>query len=217
MTELDLIRGATKRQLRDREWLEEAIFTLGVGDAAQPMPPFFGGTGLGILQYPNQFAPYLIEISKLKIRSYAEIGLWTGGAFALTVEYLSRFHLEKAVGIDVELQDGVVAYAKGKANVKLVEGLSSSRKVKKALTTAKPDLVLIDGDHSEEACRADWELARGVARHVAIHDIVGEGTPGVHAVWHEITGPKMEWTAQYPGEPQAPQNGMGLVIDAGKA
>jgi cephalosporin hydroxylase len=211
--ELDPIRRATKRQLRDRRWLEEVISALGVGDIRQPMPPFYDGTGLRLLQYPNQLAPYLISVGKLGVRTYAEIGLWTGGTFALTVEYLTRFGLERALGIDMELQDPVIAYAKAKPNVKLIEGLSHEPKVRRALRAMKPDLVLIDADHSEEACRADWELVRGVARHVAFHDIVGEGTPGVHEVWRSIEGlKKKEWTEQFPGG-EVEQGGMGLVTN----
>jgi hypothetical protein len=48
------------------------------------------------------------------------------------------------------------------------------------------DLALIDGDHSEQAVRRDWESIRPHARVVAFHDIVDSLSPGVATVWAEV-------------------------------
>lgn len=206
---LDLIRDASKEQLRDRKWLEQTIRDVGVYPAKEIPQHIWRYPGFGICQFPNQFAPYLIHLSKLKITSYAEIGIWVGGTLAFTTEYLRRFGLKKSLGLDIELKDEVKAYAETNPDLMLVEASSTSPEAAKALRKFKPDLILVDGDHTEEGARADWELASSIAPHVAIHDIVGSGYPGVGRVWEEIEGEKLEWIDQYGGGPR--HNGMGLV------
>ena len=48
------------------------------------------------------------------------------------------------------------------------------------------DLVLIDGDHSEEGCRRDFENLKHHARILVFHDIVSSPVPGVGKVWEEV-------------------------------
>ena len=61
----------------------------------------------------------------------------------------------------------------------MIRAESSSPKVARHLAEHGPfDLVLIDGDHSEEGVRRDLELVRPHARAIALHDIVGENTRG---------------------------------------
>jgi len=66
------------------------------------------------------------------------------------------------------------------------------------------DLVLIDGDHSREAVRRDWETVRPHARAVAFHDIVDAYCPGVRETWQELRREEAdaydfhEFTAHYP-------------------
>ena len=43
------------------------------------------GRGVQPMQFPNQFGPYLAEMTRAGIRSYVEVGLDRGGAFAITV------------------------------------------------------------------------------------------------------------------------------------
>jgi hypothetical protein len=81
------------------------------------------------------------------------------------------------------------------------------------------DLVLIDGDHSEEGCRGDFELVRDRARIIAFHDIVSVDVPGVQKVWKEVKAGYtqrfgfIEFCQQYP-EP-GDGFGIGLAISRG--
>lgn len=208
---LDELSRASMKQLRDRAWLENAIWELGVYQA-QEIPQVWwqkaGHGGIGICQFPIQFAPYLIELSKLELESYAEIGLWVGGTFKTTVTYLRRFGLKRALGVDVHVQPEVREFEND--NVTFLEASSTSPEVAEALREFKPDLLLVDGDHTEEGCRADYELARKVAKYVAVHDIVGDGFPGVRNVWASVPKPKLEWVDQLE-EQTVMQNGLGLV------
>jgi hypothetical protein len=82
--------------------------------------------------------------------------------------------------------------------------------------------VLIDGDHSEEGVRRDFELVRPHARAIALHDIAGVNTPGVRAVWDRIRREHAdeyelhEFTAQYPETAAALEGetalGIGLAV-----
>ena len=208
-----MLEDATTKQLRDRDWLENAIWEAGIYPAKEiPSCWWNRDGGLGICQYPTQFAPYLIALSKLGIKRYAEIGVWVGGTFRFTVEYLKRFGLEEAFAVDIDIKDRFrqnISEITG-VQVAFIEAPSTDPEVKKALQGFDPDLILVDGDHTEEGARADCKLAMNIAPYVAVHDIVGEGFPGVIKVWGELKGSKQEWTDQHPDQPLS-QNGMGLV------
>ena len=79
------------------------------------------------------------------------------------------------------------------------------------------DLVLIDGDHSEEGCRRDFEAVREHARMVAFHDINEPHYPGVRAVWESVPSEDyelLEFTAQYEEllPTVGPRFGIGLAV-----
>ena len=213
MTSLDIIRNASRKQLRDRDWLEDAIAKLGLGERPVEIPPRLksGGKGLHIWQYPNQLAPYLIYMAYRKIGVYAEIGVRHGGTFMLTVEYLNRFkRLSKAIAIDIVIRPEMRAYAEENDIVQLIESKSTSDEASEAIAELKPDLVMIDADHTEEACRADYEVVKPHAKWIAIHDIVEWTCPGVKPVWDSVTGEKVEFVDQYPGVTVSTY-GIGLV------
>ena len=210
---IDIIRKAYKKQLRDQEWLEDAICRMGLGqrDAEFPikMRKHFGG--LWIWQYPSQIAPYLIKLSDKKIRTYAEVGVFQGGTFILTVEYLSRFTpIEKALVIDKELQPQIKAYAEMNPAVTLVETDSHSEEAQEVIAELQPDLVFIDADHEEWACRADYNMVQPHAKWIGFHDLVEWSCPGVALVWKDIQGEKYEYLAQYDGVNNSTY-GVGLV------
>lgn len=49
------------------------------------------------------------------------------------------------------------------------------------------DLVFIDGDHSYDGVKADYELAKRLAKKaIALHDILGSGNTDVERFWVEI-------------------------------
>lgn len=72
--------------------------------------------------------------------------------------------------------------------------IARSQDVGRSWTGPLVDLVFIDGDHSPEACREDWELWHGHVRPegvVAFHDarlgsVDGAGGPGPTAVVDEL-------------------------------
>lgn len=211
LSPLELLRNAPLASLSDPSFLEHDLLPkLGLNDERLHQFPasLYPHTGRGLRhwQYPNQFSKYLVEISRLGIESYLEIGTRHGGTFVITVEYLSRFHpVRRAVGIDLSIPSAALRqWAAPRPGVTVLQGDSQGRAFTRLVRDSDPfDLVLIDGDHSEDGCRADYDLVAERSRAVVFHDIVSEPTPGVRAVWAEFRDARgdsfdiYEFTDQY--------------------
>ena len=194
-----LLRQADVGILRDASRLEaELLPALGLnhemldeGGLGSILPASLGrfaGTGLRAWQMPNQFAPYLARLSHYPIRSYLEVGVRHGGTFVITTEYLNRFHtVERAVGVDIADSPSTAEYARSNPRGRFVRLNTRSRRFRRLVRRGAPwDLVLIDGDHHEQALRRDLESVIGAARIIAFHDIVTAIAPGVRRVWDEF-------------------------------
>jgi cephalosporin hydroxylase len=228
LSRLELIRRASMTELRDQGFVEnELLPALGLsGDAAELYPKQlrpYTGSGLHHWQYPSQFSKYLVLLSEQSIGSYLEIGVQHGGTFAITVEYLQRFHpLRAAYAVDVNRVPSLKTYAARNPAVHVLREDSSSTRFVELVRSRGPfDLVFIDGDHSEAACRRDFEAVVDHASLIAFHDIVDVGWPGVASVWNAVKreyGSRFrfeEFTDQYE-EVQAqlhrPSLGIGLAM-----
>lgn len=122
-----------------------------------------------------------------KMRSYAEIGARHGACFDRVVRAMPK----GAMAVAVDLPGGLWGTVKSErmlretcANlrrdgywVSLQLGNSQSEEVRSVVAMAcqKYDLILIDGDHTLDGVTKDWKNYKGLARHIAFHDIVGTG------------------------------------------
>lgn len=188
---LELIRAADIYGLSDPASVEALIPRLGLNDEKLSVfPPEFKasfGTGLYIWQYPNQFARYLVALSKLGVRSYMEIGVRHGGTFVSTVEYLKRFgRVDSAVAVDLNDCPSVSEYCRTEPKASFLKTNSRSDEFKAFMTSHRFDLVLIDGDHSYEGCRNDYDMVKASADMLAFHDIEENACPGVARVWNDL-------------------------------
>src|SRR5215217_6027727 len=164
------------------------------------------GRGLHFWQYPNQLAPYLSLFSEIPVRRYLELGVQHGGTFVLSTEYFDRFHaMEKAIAVDISRVRSGPAYRRMQPRASFVTVDSGEPRFARMLEREGPfDLVLIDGDHSREAVRRDWETVRPHASVIAFHDIVDSMSPGVAEVWADVRREHAdayefhEFTQQYP-------------------
>jgi cephalosporin hydroxylase len=209
LNRLRLIREADQEHLRNAAFLErELLPQLGLsGDATEVYPPElvpYTAQALRHWQYPSQFSKYLAHLSKLQIETYLEIGVQYGGTFAITVEYLQRFcPLRRAFAVDVNRVPSLNEYAKQNPAVQVLREDTSTERFARFVERSGPfDLVLIDGDHSEEGCQRDFDAVRDHARHIAFHDIVDPAWPGVERVWSRVRQDPdyetAEFTDQYP-------------------
>src|SRR3954447_4279754 len=178
------------------------------------------GRGTHHFQLPIQFGPYLAEAAKRGVASYLEIGVEHGGTFAITVEVMRRLQpVHTAIAVDLGPVPRLIArYRRRRPEVEFVAVNSASEAFRRLVRERGPfDLVLIDGDHSEEGCRRDFEAVREHAKMLAFHDINEPHYLGVRAVWDslpETDYEKLEFTAQYPElmETVGPRFGIGLAI-----
>lgn len=228
LSPLAAVRTADADRLLDPAWLERLLASLGLSEDLgsrslfpDELSPFLG-TGLRQAQYPNQLAPYLVELAGRRIRSYLEIGAQHGGTFLLLSEYLRRTSgLERALAVDLYRVPAIADYRRAKpaVEVRAIRTSSASRRFRRLVEDEGPfDLVTIDADHSEEACRRDFEAVREHSRLIAFHDVVGSDTPGVVAVWDDAKrsyGGEFdfsEFVAQYPQVQAAHQGACFLGI-----
>jgi hypothetical protein len=191
-TAVRAIRSASLESLRNRDWLANWLLPhLGLNDEWEHEYPEplrrFCGRGVKSWQFPHQFAGYLTYLADKQIGTYLEIGARHGGTFLITCEYLRRFtELRRMVAVDPFLGKVLASYRDIEPQVEYVAALSGSPAGRAAIGGETWDHVLIDGDHAEAGCWADFLLVRDHARRVAFHDIVSSTNPGVVAVWNQI-------------------------------
>lgn len=157
------------------------------------------------MQMPNQFGPYIATLAPLSIRRYCEIGVKYGGTFVFTSEYLKRLGiLEMACGIDVNFCPSIVKYSRMNPAVSFHQTSSTSDEGVRLLKSNHFDLVFVDGDHEENACYEDIVNAVRFAKHIAVHDISNDYTPGPGNAWKRMKEEFRdlfvfhEFDAQYP-------------------
>jgi cephalosporin hydroxylase len=220
LTKIALIGDKSLEFLSDPDKIESLILELGLtDDSAAEFPASlypYCGKGLHIMQYPIQFNRYLVDLSKLKISSYLEVGIRHGGTFVTTVEYLSRFHsLDFAVGIDIMACPSIVEYKKVNSQVEFVRLNTQTSQFSDFLEKSERfDLVLIDANHQENECRNEFMSVRNKANIVVFHDIDNIDYPGVKIVWNEVKNLNeydcYEYVEQYLG--LGPYMGIGMAI-----
>lgn len=161
------------------------------------------GRGIGLWQYPSQFAPYLCEIVKQlgTVRSYAELGTAAGGTFIFTTEFLRMFAgLKKAFAVDIA-DMGIVSYLLDQPNpfgnilksymnvspfAEFVQGDSSLFANRLRSNRETVDLLLIDAGHAYDEVKKDFHALAEFASCIVFHDIVNEKCPGVGTFWREL-------------------------------
>lgn len=171
------------------------------------------GKGLGLWQYPNQFAPYINMMIESGVKSYLEIGVAAGGTFMFTANALRRNGSGPFYAIDVA-PPGEVNYINnesspflGKLNLYLMNNRDctflqcNSRQFVDIVKPKTIDLILIDGDHSYDGVRNDFEAVKDIGKILAFHDIVNTKCPGVGKFWSELKTSGLydyhEFTDQY--------------------
>lgn len=189
---LDLIRGQNASALRDPARMTETVERLGLIDEYPDwaFPTAIAehiGCGLLLSQYPVQLGPYLASLADEPISSYLEIGVQHGGTFAATVTYLEAtgHQLERMTAIDIQWAPGVAAFTRRSEHARFL--VQSSEESRREIEGTAWGLVFIDGDHSYDACRSDFEMAhRSRAGTIAMHDVTDDFSPGARRVWQEV-------------------------------
>ena len=217
---ISLIREKSPEYLAQAANLETLLLDLGLNDEGIDEFPAslhpFCGSGLRIWQYPSQFSKYLIQLSKLQIRSYLEIGIRHGGSFVATVEVLDRFsQLDFAIALDVIPCPSMTDYKAVNPRTEFACINTLSADFGALIDSLKTiDLVFIDSHHEESQCRREFAAVKDAAKMIAFHDISNVTWPDVRKVWNEVNSMDeyqcFEYTDQYEG--MGPYMGIGLAV-----
>lgn len=146
-----------------------------------------------VLQNRAELAALCRWIEAEGIRSYLEIGVWTGRL----VSTLHRlFDFDRVAAADIGWARHLGLQIRVPFGCAWFEGDSRSAAFAEWRAGLGPvDLVLIDGDHSYAGVKADFEMQRRQPHQwLAFHDITGAhpSTAGVRRLWAELEGQKVE-------------------------
>lgn len=163
----------------------------------------------GIYQTPDQIGKALVFLSDFKINSYLEIGVFQGGNFLFVSEYLRRFNPEiKCLGIDP------TSYLNPEIReiTELSDWLRIASVTSDKLSGRKYDLVFIDGDHSADWVKRDYESVGKHAKFCMIHDIQEAACPDVMAFWASLKGRSKMKIVEFLDTPTGgPIQGIGII------
>jgi cephalosporin hydroxylase len=206
LTRIKFIKESTLKDLENIDYLENLIIKLGFNTEIlreQPKIVKDNGGGLLIWQYPNQFSKYLSLLRTQKINSYIEIGCRWGGTFVLTTEYLKMFNsLNKSVAVDI-IDSPVVNYCTSNNETQFIKTNSQSSEFINYINNNYFDLILIDGDHSYNGVKNDYQVSKNSGKIFVFHDIINDVCPGVIQFWNELKNNEkdaynfFEFTEQY--------------------
>jgi cephalosporin hydroxylase len=170
--------------------LELLLPSFGMNDEKlMQMPPHLSdsyGKGLKFWQYPNQFNEYLKKLSSYEINSYLEIGSRWGGTFIITSEILKLKNKNlKLYACDIISKTDILKEYEEYSEFTYLN--KSSFDITKSDVDNQVDLILVDGFHSYEAVKKDFNLSLTLnPKYIVLHDIYSDACPDVVKFWNEI-------------------------------
>ena len=159
----------------------------------------------GIYQTPGQIAPCISNLLKHEINSYLEIGIFQGGSYLLMSNFLKLKNPNvKCIGVDISKQ-----YLPKEVEPFIRElHIGTSDDFKRQSF----DLVFIDGEHSLEWAKRDWENVGQYAKIAMFHDIVQPTYPDLIKFWNQLKEGKTYKEYCYQTE-EKPVQGIGLIFN----
>jgi predicted O-methyltransferase YrrM len=158
----------------------------------------------GAIQKPDELQQFVEFLEGRDLRNVLEIGTCHGGTLWLWCQ-LAHPHAQI---VSVDLPNGpfgggypdeaiskLIDYTTGYQWIQLLRGDSHDeqmlKSVRRFLAGKKLDLLFIDGDHSYEGAKRDWEMYSPLVREdgiVVFHDIVEHDDPAcqVDRLWNEL-------------------------------
>lgn len=140
---------------------------------------------IGLQQNPIEYSEYLKFLADKNINTYLEIGTYCGGTFIATMEYLKAIgQTPYGIACDNYIRENLYAYYNDFGNCEIHNVNSASISFDFLIDKQNFDICFIDGDHSYEGVKNDWEKLKNKSRFVVFHDICV--CNGVIKLWNEI-------------------------------
>lgn len=146
-----------------------------------------------ILQNREELIGFCEFLQQEDVRSYLEIGTWTG---RLVTTLHRLFSFDKLAAADIGYAPTIGLPFSIPEETRFFKGSSHSDQYRRwRESLGHIDLVMIDGDHSYEGVRLDYEINRQYPhRFLGFHDIANPHPliQGVAQLWNELEGTKVE-------------------------
>ena len=172
--------------------LVNVIPTFGLNDEILHEQPIslqsFYGKGIKIWQYPNQFARLIMWLNDIRVNSYVEIGCRWGGTFIIISQILKLNNDNiKLYACDFIDQSEILREYSQHVNFNYLQINSRCEEFINSVRN-NCDMVFIDGDHTYEGCKYDFDLFKDNinTKYIIFHDIDNVSCPGVSKIWNEI-------------------------------
>lgn len=183
----------------------------------------------GAIQHIDELTEFTRILRAARPRTVLEIGTAQGGAFWLLCQISAPDAVLVSLDLPpVERNSGGLRMAidlqpmkRPDQTVHVVHGNSHNadvlERVRGLLGDRRLDLLFIDGDHTYDGVRQDYEMYRSLVRSgglIAFHDIVHSHWPGcqVDRFWHELSSDKSLQTTSIVGREVSHFGGLGVVI-----
>ena len=147
-----------------------------------------------LLQDREEIAAFCELLRKEGVRSYLEIGSWSGGSIEMVAKHLPKGSRIMSIEMPVDqqkflqLQQVLSRLHRNGYWVSLWAGDSTSEKcIRKAMEMGPFDAIFIDGSHTYEGVESDWQNYGYLGRIVGFHDIAIDKPPhGVAKFWRTL-------------------------------
>jgi predicted O-methyltransferase YrrM len=142
----------------------------------------------------GEFIPFCQLMKNENVRSYLEIGSFSGGSIEIAAQYLpvgsrivsidkpwKQTKQERLASILNDLKQ------RGYDTHLIIGDSTESRSIFKARKFGPYDAVFIDGNHTFPYVKSDWENYGSLGRIVGFHDIAQDKPPhGASAFWNQL-------------------------------
>lgn len=171
-----------------------------------PTHYLLGGTAQdgGLEQNEQELAMLVDFIQKKGVKTYLEIGIAKGDlmryveSLGVTVAGITLDRMETHKGLRVK-------YGKSQ-DAEIIEFMREGIKERGGTI----GMIFVDGDHSYEAVKADYENYKGMCRYMAFHDILGlRDCEGVAKLWVELK--EKHKTLEFIADERKYASGIGII------